>query len=75
MFEGGQLVRLIGAVADVTEQFVDEAEVIEANAFQQAVIAASPSFTFISNVTTGAMVYGSGDRDLLGHARGQEQGW
>jgi PAS domain S-box-containing protein len=68
VFEGGQLVRLIGAVADVTEQVQAEAEVIEANAFQQAVIAASPDFTFISNLLTGAMVYGSRNRDLLGHS-------
>ena len=31
-------------------------------------IAASPDYTFISNVTTGAMVYGSHDRDLLGRS-------
>ncbi len=66
VFEDGQLVRLIGAVADVTEQVLAEAEITEANAFQQAVIAASPDFTFISNIRTGAFVYGSRDRDLLG---------
>jgi diguanylate cyclase (GGDEF)-like protein/PAS domain S-box-containing protein len=66
VFEDGELVRLIGAVADVTEQVMAEAEVIQANAFQQAVIAASPDFTFISDLQTGAFVYGSRDRDLLG---------
>ena len=68
VFEEGRLVRLIGAVADVTEQVLAQAEVIEANAFQHAVIAASPDYTFISNVTTGAMVYGSHNRDLLGRS-------
>jgi diguanylate cyclase (GGDEF)-like protein/PAS domain S-box-containing protein len=68
VFEEGRLVRLIGAVADVTEQVLAQAEVIEANVFQQAVIAASPDYTFISDVTTGAMVYGSHDRDLLGRS-------
>jgi len=68
VFVDGQLVRLIGAVADVTEQVLAEAEVIEANAFQQAVIAASPDYTFITDVTTGAMVYGSRDRNLLGRS-------
>jgi diguanylate cyclase (GGDEF)-like protein/PAS domain S-box-containing protein len=66
VFEDGELVRLIGAVADVTDQVQAEAEVIQANAFQQAVIAASPDFTFISNLQTGAFVYGSRGRDLLG---------
>ncbi len=66
MIEDGHLVRLIGSVADVTEQVMAEAEVIQANAFQQAVIAASPDYTFISNLHTGAFVYGSRDRDLLG---------
>jgi PAS domain S-box-containing protein len=65
VFEDGHLVRLIGAVADVTEQVLAQAEVIEANAFQQAVIAASPDYTFITDVMTGAMTYGSRDRDLL----------
>ena len=68
VFVDGQLVRLIGAVADVTEQVLAQAEVIEANAFQQAVIAASPDYTFITDVTTGAMIYGSRDRDLLGRS-------
>ncbi len=58
--------RLIGAVADVTDQVMAEAEVTQANAFQQAVIAASPDYTFISNIHTGTFVYGSRDRDLLG---------
>jgi PAS domain S-box-containing protein len=68
VFEDGTLVRLIGAVADVTEQVLAQAEVIEANAFQKAVIAASPDYTFITNVMTGAMVYGSRDRNLLGRS-------
>ena len=68
VFEDGRLVRLIGAVADVTEQVLAQAEVIEANAFQQAVIAASPDYTFISDVTTGAMVFGSRNRDLVGRS-------
>jgi PAS domain S-box-containing protein len=68
VFEDGTLVRLIGAVADVTEQVMAEAEVIEANAFQQAVIAASPDYTFIANLDTGAFMYGSHDGDLLGRS-------
>ena len=74
VFEEGELVRLIGAVADVTEQVLAQAEVIEANAFQQAVIAASPDYTFITDVTTGAMIYGSRDRDLLGRTTEETAG-
>jgi PAS domain S-box-containing protein len=71
VFEEGKLVRLVGAVADITEQVNAEAEAVEANAFQRAVIAASPDYTFITNVTTGAMIYGSRDKDLLGRSSEQ----
>lgn len=70
VFEDGKLVRLLGAVADVTDQILAEAEVVEANAFLKAVIAASPDYTFITDVTTGAMIYGSRGRDLLGYPKG-----
>jgi diguanylate cyclase (GGDEF)-like protein/PAS domain S-box-containing protein len=73
VFEDGKLVRLLGTVADVTEQVVAEAEVAEATAFQQAVIAASPDYTFISNLETGAFVYGSRDRDMLGRSAEQTE--
>lgn len=65
--EDRAVVRLVGAVADVTDSVVAGAEVAEANAFLQAVLLASPDYTFITDVRTGAMVYGSRDRDLLGH--------
>ncbi len=73
VFEGTTLVRIVGAVADVTEQVLAEAEVIQANAFQKAVIAASPDYTFITDVRTGAMIYGSKDRDLLGRSSEQTE--
>ncbi len=66
VFEDGVLVRLVGAVADITEQVSADADVIEANAFQEAVIAASPDYTFITDVRTGASIYGSRDKDVLG---------
>jgi diguanylate cyclase (GGDEF)-like protein/PAS domain S-box-containing protein len=66
VFENGILVRLIGAVADVTGQITAEAAAVEANAFQRAIIAASPDYTFISNIVTGDLVYGSRTGDLLG---------
>ena len=66
VYENGQLVRLVGAVADVTEKVLAEAEVVAANGFQQAVLSASPDFTFISELWTGAMIYSSRDKGVLG---------
>jgi diguanylate cyclase (GGDEF)-like protein/PAS domain S-box-containing protein len=73
IFEEGKLVRLIGAVADITEQVVAEAGAIEANAFQQAIIAASPDYTYITDVATGALTYGSRDEDLLGRSSAERE--
>jgi diguanylate cyclase (GGDEF)-like protein/PAS domain S-box-containing protein len=73
VFEDGTLVRLVGAVADVTEQVEAEAELIESQAFQKAVIAASPDYTFITDLRTGAMIFGSRDRDLLGRSAEQTE--
>jgi diguanylate cyclase (GGDEF)-like protein/PAS domain S-box-containing protein len=68
VFEDDKLVRLVGAVADVTEKVSAEAEVIETNNFLQAVLMASPDYTFITDVRTGVSTFGS--RDLLGFPRG-----
>jgi diguanylate cyclase (GGDEF)-like protein/PAS domain S-box-containing protein len=66
VFDDGKVVRLTGAVADVTDRIVAEDGVVEANNFMNAILHASPDFTFITDVRTGAMVFGSRDRDLLG---------
>jgi diguanylate cyclase (GGDEF)-like protein/PAS domain S-box-containing protein len=66
VFESGELVRLVGAVADVTDQVQAEIDVLAANAFQQAVIAASPDFTFITDIRTNSVIYGSRNKDVLG---------
>lgn len=66
VFEDGSLVRLVGAVADVTDEVTAQKEVSDANTFMEAVLTASPDFTFITELATGAVVYGSRDRDLLG---------
>ncbi len=59
VFEDGVLVRLVGAVADITEQVSADAEVAEANAFQRAVLAASPDDTYITDIRTGTSIYGT----------------
>ena len=64
--EEGTVVRLLGAVADVTDRILAEEHVIEANNFMNAVLIASPDYTFITDVRSGAMTFGSRDRDLLG---------
>jgi diguanylate cyclase (GGDEF)-like protein/PAS domain S-box-containing protein len=69
VLEDGRLVRLVGAVADVTDKVTAETEVIEANAFQHAILTASPDYTFIVDLTSGALVYGSRPVDPLGRER------
>jgi len=64
VFHEGRLVRLTGAVADVTERVLAEAAVAETNRFLQAVLATSPDYTFITNLRTGELVYGSLDNGL-----------
>ena len=66
VLEKGVVVRLTGAVADVTDRIVAEEGVLEANNFMNAILHASPDYTFITDVRTGAMTFGSRDRDLLG---------
>jgi diguanylate cyclase (GGDEF)-like protein/PAS domain S-box-containing protein len=66
--EEGIVVRLVGAVADVTDRIVAEEGVVEANRFMNAVLTASPDYTFITDIRTGTMIYGSRDRDLLGRS-------
>jgi PAS domain S-box-containing protein len=73
VFDEGRLVRLIGAVADVTEKVRAEEEVVAAIAFQEAVIKASPDYTFIVDVTTGAVVYGPQDKEILGYTSDQAE--
>ena len=66
VFENGRLVRLNGAVADVTDRILAEQHLSDANRFLNAVLTASPDFTFITDVRTGERVFGSGHHDLLG---------
>lgn len=66
--ENGQLTRLVGSVADVTDTVTAQENVLETNAFLNAVLAASPDYTFVLDLRTGKMVFGSNDRDLLGRS-------
>ncbi len=66
VFHEGVLVRLLGSVADVTDQVKAQTQVSDTNTFLEAVLTASPDYTFITELETGRLVYGSRDRDLLG---------
>lgn len=67
VFDGDELVRLEGVVADITERVEAETEVLETNILLRAAFLASPDYTLITDIRTGGIVFGSRDRDLLGH--------
>jgi len=66
VFDGDQLVRLEGVVADVTERVEAENEVLETNMLLRAAFLASPDYTLITDIRSGNILFGSRDRDLLG---------
>jgi diguanylate cyclase (GGDEF)-like protein/PAS domain S-box-containing protein len=74
VFENGRLVRLTGAVADVTDRVQAEQQLGDANRFLNAVLTASPDFTFITDLRTGERVFGSGHHDLLGRDESDRAG-
>jgi diguanylate cyclase (GGDEF)-like protein/PAS domain S-box-containing protein len=74
VFDNGRLVRLTGAVADVTDRIQAEQQVIETNRFLNAVLTASPDFTFITDLRTGERVFGSRHHDLLGRDESERAG-
>jgi diguanylate cyclase (GGDEF)-like protein/PAS domain S-box-containing protein len=74
VFDAGQLVRLTGAVADITDRIEAEQQLNEANRFLNAVLTASPDFTFITDIRTGERVFGSGHHDLLGRDESDRAG-
>jgi len=74
VFESGRLVRLTGAVADVTDRIAAEQQLSDANRFLNAVLTASPDFTFITDLRTGERVFGSRHHDLLGRDESDRAG-
>jgi diguanylate cyclase (GGDEF)-like protein/PAS domain S-box-containing protein len=55
-----------GTHLDITELAVAEKAAQRANAFFDAVLTASPDYTFVTDLATGAIVYGSPSKDILG---------
>jgi diguanylate cyclase (GGDEF)-like protein/PAS domain S-box-containing protein len=57
---------LHGTQHDVTELVVAEQSAKRANAFLDAVLSATPDYTFVNDVASGVIVYRSRDVDVLG---------
>jgi diguanylate cyclase (GGDEF)-like protein/PAS domain S-box-containing protein len=62
----GQPVRGRSTYLDITDITAAEQAAKRANAFFDAVLAATPDFTTVSDLVTGALLYVSRDRDILG---------
>jgi diguanylate cyclase (GGDEF)-like protein/PAS domain S-box-containing protein len=62
----GQPMHGRGTQLDITELAVAEKAAQRANAFFDAVLTATPDYTFVIEVATGSIVYGSRDKDVLG---------
>jgi len=68
IYQDGQLVRIDGAVADVTDQVVAEADATAAHSFQQAVISASPDIIAVWDLASWSIVWANRSiTDLLGY--------
>jgi len=68
IYRNGQLVRIGGVVADVTDEVVAEAEALAAHSFQQAVISASPDIIAVWDLASWSIVWVNRSiTDLLGY--------
>ncbi|MGZ4594541.1 MAG: diguanylate cyclase domain-containing protein [Actinomycetes bacterium] len=55
-----------GTHLDVTDLSLAEQSAQRANAFFDAVLTATPDYTFVTDLVTGAVIYGSRGKDVLG---------
>lgn len=62
----GEVLGAVAALSDVTELAMAERAAQRANTFFDAVLTASPDYTFVTDLATGAIVYGSPGKDILG---------
>ncbi|HEV7207985.1 MAG TPA: diguanylate cyclase [Mycobacteriales bacterium] len=69
--EHGQVTGLHGTHLDITDLTEAQRAAQEAHRFFDAVLAASPDYTFVIDVATGALTYGPDDRDVLGVSTAQ----
>jgi PAS domain S-box-containing protein len=64
--DAGELIGAVAALTDVTDLTLAEHSATRANAFLEAVLTASPDYTFVTDVLTGAVIYESRNRHVLG---------
>jgi diguanylate cyclase (GGDEF)-like protein/PAS domain S-box-containing protein len=62
----GVATRVRGTNLDITELTTAKTAAQAASDFNHAVLTASPDYTFVTDLATGAVVYGSRGRDILG---------
>lgn len=62
----GRAVLARGTQLDITDLKLAEQSATRAEAFFDAVLTASPDYTLVTDVRTGAVIYGSRDRHVLG---------
>ncbi len=64
--QAGRPVFLQGTHLDVTDLTVAQRRAVDASAHLQAILTATPDYTFVTDVRTGAVVYGSPGKSILG---------
>jgi PAS domain S-box-containing protein len=83
--EDGEVLGAVAALTDVTAERTASRELADerrklteaqnaallAKGFLDAVLTATPDYTFVTDVATGAMIYGSRDNDMLGISSAQ----
>jgi len=62
----GNAVRVRGTHVDITDLSAAEQTARQATAFFDAILTASPDYTFVTDVETRAVIYGSRGKDVLG---------
>jgi PAS domain S-box-containing protein len=62
----GRPVRMHGTHQDVTELTEAERSATAANALFEAILTATPDYTFVTDVSTGAVVYGAPGKSIAG---------
>ncbi len=67
----GEAVSVHGTHLDVTDLARAQRDAVEAGTLFQAILTASPDYTFVTDLGTGAVVYGSPGKTVLGITTGQ----
>jgi PAS domain S-box-containing protein len=70
----GRAVMVHGSQLDVTDLTLAKQDAQRASVFLDAVLAASPDYTFVTDLATGAVIYGSPGKDILGLSTARLEG-